>query len=261
MTSTSPAVTSAPWYSEAAGFFGPRFLAEYASFMTSEITDRQVRCVTKLLGRVSARDILDLGCGNGRHARGLSGEGFHVIGLDLNRSMLEPHPPERGPDRLTADWVQADMRRLPFGQSFDGIVSLFTSFGLFENDDDDHLVIQQVSGSLRAGGMFILDVMNRDFVLEHFQEEETFSGDDASVCTHRRSFDPVTGHFTHGRTRVSAQGKTERWTSVVRLYTFDELRDRLSESGLTIMESYGGYEFQPISPTEPRMILAAETQS
>ena len=257
----STPVSSEPWYSEHAGFFGARYLREYETWMTPEFTGEQVAFVTALLGRAPVRTVLDLACGNGRHAFGLSAEGFEVTGLDLNQSMLDrAESAQPGSDRFPR-WIQADMRQLPFNQEFDAIVSLFTSFGFFDNDRDNTLVVQQVAQSLSPKGCFILDVMNRDFVLEHFEEEETLYGDDRAVCTHLRSFDSTSERFTHERVRIDRHGETEHWTSIVRLYMFDQLRELFSTCGLTIVDSYGGYQSEPIGITQPRMILVAEKVS
>ena len=258
---TSTAVALEPWYSEHVGFFGPRYLREYATWTTPEITGQQVRFVTELLRRASVRTVLDLACGNGRHAFGLSEEGFEVAGLDVNRSMLDAAESTQPGTDGSPGWVQADMRQLPFNQHFDAIVSLFTSFGFFDHDRQNAIVLEQVAQSLSPSGQFILDVMNRGFVLQHFEEEETSFGDDQGVYTHRRSFDPATERFTHERVRINRHGDPQRWTSIVRLYTFDQLQELFATCGLTIVDSYGGYQFEPMGIAQSRMILVGEKKS
>lgn len=79
----------------------------------------------------SGGTVLDLGCGTGEPiARYLIGQGYKVVGLDLSASMLA-FCRSRFPE---AEWMQADMRELSLGRSFDGIVA-WDSFFHLEADD------------------------------------------------------------------------------------------------------------------------------
>lgn len=227
-----------PWYSEEAGYFGRPFLEEYGSWMTPEITRRQVAFTEACLGLDAGSSILDLACGVGRHTLLLSRHGFRLTGLDLNRSLVERARASARLLRLAPRWVVADMRALPFEGHFDAVVSLFTSFG-FLGDEENEAVVRQVAKSLRPNGRFVLDVMNRDFVLHHMKREETRSGVDGSVWAHRRDFDPVTKRLRHRRLKIGSAGK-EGWESIVRLYSHEELATLFRRSGLQPRQVYGG---------------------
>jgi SAM-dependent methyltransferase len=252
--------TRAPWYSEEAGFFGTRYLEEYASWMTSAITEAQVSFLAQVLGCRSPATILDLACGNGRHSIGLAGRGFSLTGLDINESLLSRARIEAEAGPGSPDWVRADMRQIPFEETFDGVVSVFTSFGFFEDEDDNAQVIEQVARTLRPGGVFMLDLMNKDFVLSRFREVEERRGSDGKLRTHHRSFDTATHRFHHERISGGESGDVERWETVVRLYAPDELQGLLAESGLRVTDAYGGYRFESFEQDQPRMILLAEKQ-
>jgi ubiquinone/menaquinone biosynthesis C-methylase UbiE len=76
--------------------------------------------------------VLDVGCGAGRHARAFRAAGARCVGLDLSRTLLRI---ARGV--TDAPLVRADMRELPIRPgSMDLTVSLFTSFGYFERDEE-----------------------------------------------------------------------------------------------------------------------------
>lgn len=225
--------------------------------MTPEITDRQVRFLADRLGPPGATRVLDLACGNGRHAVGLSKRGFRTTGLDLNRFLLAQARMQSSASAPT-DWVRADMRRLPFENAFAAVLCLFTSFGFFDDASDDLAVLDGVRRALEPRGVFILDVMNREFVLSRYSGHEVLAGDDGSVSTHRRRFEPSTGVFRHERTRVDDAGRVERWETAVRLYSRAELESLLDGSGFRILETHGGYGPQEPGRDHPRTILIAE---
>jgi SAM-dependent methyltransferase len=70
-------------------------------------------------------EILDLGCGSGRHLVHLAKEGFRAIGLDISPTGLRLTREWVDEEGLEADLVLADMREpLPFRDgSFEGVLS------------------------------------------------------------------------------------------------------------------------------------------
>lgn len=71
------------------------------------------------------RQVLDLGCGNGRHVVALAARGFHVIGLDISKTGLALTRQWLDEGKLSARLIQADTRRpLPIkDNSIDGLLS------------------------------------------------------------------------------------------------------------------------------------------
>jgi malonyl-CoA O-methyltransferase len=78
--------------------------------------------VDRLLGDVAGLDVVDVGCGTGRHALRLAGRGARVVGVDFSDGMLA-----RARDKVGGDveWVEHDLTRLPLplgAASFDRVV-------------------------------------------------------------------------------------------------------------------------------------------
>ena len=108
--------------------------------------------------------VLDLGCGDGRYARALAARGCRVTGVDVSDTLLA-EARRRSPGLPGAPtYVRADMRALPFGPQFDAVVSLFTSFGYFDDPDDDARVLGEVARVLVPGGRFLLDFLHAPVV-------------------------------------------------------------------------------------------------
>ena len=106
-----------------------------------ERTAAEVNGVVGQLGLAPGARLLDLCCGQGRHAVPLARLGLRVTGLDLSRPLLAraAAAADGGPP---VGLVAADMRRLPFADgSFDAVLNLFNSFGYLEDETQDELVL------------------------------------------------------------------------------------------------------------------------
>jgi SAM-dependent methyltransferase len=170
MTETAPAhglERNATWY--ASWFDSTYYHSLYAHRDHAEAA-AFVDALTMRLGLKAGVDLLDLGCGAGRHARQLAGHGMNVTGLDLSASSIRHATRYQG---RTLSFRRHDMRA-PFGyQAFECVCSFFTSFGYFEDAADHLAVIRNVRRALRPGGHFVLDYLNVAYADQHLVPEET----------------------------------------------------------------------------------------
>jgi ubiquinone/menaquinone biosynthesis C-methylase UbiE len=65
----------------------------------------------RLLRDVSGLDVIDVGCGTGRHALRLAAHGANVVGVDFSDGMLARARDKDGASRIR--WVVHDITRLP----------------------------------------------------------------------------------------------------------------------------------------------------
>ena len=102
--------------------------------------------------------VLDLCCGHGRHLEALAKRNIRATGVDLSLPLLK-EALLRGSGAL----LRADMRKLPFAAGAEGfsvLLNFFTSFGYFQEENDNLAVIEEIARVLRPGGRFLLDLMN-----------------------------------------------------------------------------------------------------
>lgn len=248
-----------PWYSERAGFFGPDYLIEYSPILSAERTLLEVDFVERLMP--SNVRILDLACGHGRHALELARRGYRITGLDLSAFFLAEARRRTGAGDMAVTWVLGDMRALPFGNGFGGVLSLFTSFGYLETEADDGRVISEVARVLRPDGRFILDVANRDWIERHFMERERREMDDGGSVLIERVFDRVKGRMLERRVRL-LRGRAPQETKVsLRHYHVGELERMFQQAGLTVEAAYGDHDCTPFSSEARRAILIGRQDS
>jgi len=145
---TRRGVEASAWW---ASYFDAGYLREYAPLFDPGEARAQVGRLLELLALPTGSRVLDLACGQGRHAQLLAEAGLRVDGLDLSRDLLAVATREAA--GRSVRYTRGDMRRLPARWSgrFDAVVNLFTSFGFFDEPADDAAVIHGVARVLRPG--------------------------------------------------------------------------------------------------------------
>lgn len=253
------ALAESPWWVRA---FGAEYLAVYGHRDDAEAA-RHVRFLVEALGLPPHARVLDVACGEGRYTRVLSAAGMRVTGFDFSEELLAAAKARSPALPGMPTYVRGDMRTLPFHAQFDGVVSLFTSFGYFDEPSDDAKVLEGIERALVPGGRVLLDVMNEALL------RRTLVGESEELRGHRairsvRRLDDTTpgGPFvrkhvvvTDGRTGATLLDVEER----VRLYTADALDAALLDAGLVPTgPRHGDLEGSLFGPDSPRLVRVAQ---
>src|SRR2546422_8061927 len=174
--------------------------------------------------------ILDLPCGQGRHAIELARRGYEVTGMDLSPYLIGVAKARAEAGGVEVRWLEGDMRRPVPGKRFDLVLNLFTSFGYFLDEADDRLVVQAAAAMLEPGGRFLLEIINGERVIDQFVEREWFTVGEAAVME-RRSLDRSARRMIVERT-VSSPVGDEVDVHAIRLYGAREIGSGLGTRGL-----------------------------
>ena len=245
---------SKPWWEE---LFNDDFLRTMEKLTDAQI-DTEVNFIEESLSVTRDAMILDLACGPGRHAIALASRGYQVVGLDLSLSMLAKASEDAMERERPINFVHGDMRDLTFEETFDGIYCWNTSFGFFDEEKNAQ-VIARVHRALKKGGQFLLDVVNRDYLLARSPSLVWFEGE-GCICMDEMHIDWITSRMKVKRTMMIEDGRTREIEYSVRLYTLHELGRILHEHGFRVAEVSG----QAATPgvffgaDSPRTIILAE---
>jgi SAM-dependent methyltransferase len=131
--------------------FGDDYLGFYEQ-MLEERSDSEVELVLRLLDLPDGAEVLDAPCGHGRIANRLAARGFRVTGLDNNAKFIELARLRATEQGVSVDYLQGDLRELPFEGRFDAVINWFTSFGYFD-DDTNRAVLAGFRRALKSGGV------------------------------------------------------------------------------------------------------------
>jgi len=241
------------WYKKT---FGKEYLRIYNN-RDEAAAAREVDFILGVLNPPRDAWILDLACGAGRHAFALAARGYNnVVGFDLSEELLEVACKKARRENSSALFIRGDMRHLPFRTGFDAVLSMFTSFGYFEDDDQNAAVLKGISRALKRGGAFVIDLPNIRHVKANLVAESVGQHERGRLIQRRR--------FGKDNRRVEKQiiiqaaGHGEvlhEFTESVRLYSLEEITALLQSAGLRGDRCCGDFNGGEFGASSPRMII------
>lgn len=239
-------------------FFDDDYLRIYRPTFTPERTAAEVDFIEALLAVPKGTAVLDLACGYGRHAIGMAGRGYRVTGLDFNPHYLEIAAAEARAAGANVAWRAGDMRALPFEREFGAVYSFFTSFGYF-GDDENEQVLAGIARALEPGGRFLIDMMNRDWLLTHPQQRTWTQRDDGALFMEETSLELAASRVVARQMLIEPAGGTQVTKEYfLRAYTCAELSSLMRRHGLAVKDVYGGTDRRPYDTEARRLVLVAE---
>lgn len=233
--------------------FGEDYLYFYETWLTDELSERQAELVWGVLGLEAGMEVLDVPCGHGRIANALAERGASVVGIDADPVFVERARAGAADRGVEVEYVEGDMRSLPWEERFDAAVNWFTSFGYFD-DEESRRWLADVRRTLKPGGRLAIDVHNRDAFVRHWFPADVVERD-GDLLVDRHRFDVATGRAETERFIVR-DGRVRRTRYSVRFFTFTELRDWLLEAGFSSVEAFD-HEGRPLAFETRRMIVIA----
>ena len=220
-----------------------------------EKTAEEVANIISLLNIGEATSVLDLCCGPGRHSLELARQGFSVTAVDRTKMYLERARKQAETEGLKIEFIQDDMRQFCRPSAFDVAINLFTSFGYFEDTNDDKQVAANVSHSLKEKGVFLIDIMGKEVLARIFRERDWYELDNTMVLEERKVC--ANWSWIENRWLMIKDGKMDEWKVSHRLYSATELAALLSDCGFKAIDVYGDLTGTPYDHTAKRLVLVA----
>lgn len=212
-------------------------------------TEIEVNFLKKHLPIANYKKILDICCGYGRHSNMLGKYGYNVLGIDRDEDALIK---AKKSANKNVEYLSYDMRnieKLPY--SFDGIISMWHSFGYF-NDEVNNSIIRQISSLLNKNGRFILDIYNKDFFEKNVGKRELIKENLLIKEEVKKEGNRFNVTLTYDNTNTIDEFN---WY----LYSKDEITNLCKEYSLICKTACPWYdERQAIDENTPRMQLVFE---
>jgi SAM-dependent methyltransferase len=122
--------------------------------------------------RLEPRSVLDAGCGTGRVATELAQRGIDVVGVDVDRSMLDTAQ-RRGPN---VEWVHSDLATLDLERVFD-VVVLAGNVPLFTPPGTEAALVAGCARHVAPAGALVAGFqLDRAFTLVEYDEHCAAAG-------------------------------------------------------------------------------------
>ncbi|MEO0071210.1 MAG: methyltransferase domain-containing protein [candidate division WOR-3 bacterium] len=240
-----------------------RFARHYDQFMTKYVDyPGWVNYVERIFKRfrVAPKRILDVACGTGIPTIILAKKGYHLIGVDRSREMLEVLLEKR--KGLPIEVICADIRNFTLPEPVDAAISLYDSINYLLTEEDLRRCFSCVYQALIPDGIFAFD-MNTVYGLAEFWGTRTMNRDTPEITSvWQNRFDPETRVSTlhllfKEKLPDGTFGESFEEIHEERAYTADEVRRALTAAGFTECHFYHHGSFLPVGARTTRMMIVA----
>lgn len=205
--------------------------------------------LTEKLQLNPASKILDLACGKGRHSRYLASLGYDVTGIDLSSKSIAY---AKKFEKENLHFAVHDMC-LPYKKGgFTSVFNLFTSFGYFDNEQDNLTTIKAIKTNLSNNGLAVIDFLNVAYVTANLVKSEIKIVEGITFQIKRE----ISNGYIHKHISFSANNKKHQFTEKVRAFTLEDFKNYFKDAGLDLKQTFGDYHLNPFNAaTSERLIL------
>ena len=231
--------TGKEWFSE---IFNETYYLTLPSKFHSR-TLREVSFIVASLQLAKGAKILDLGCGFGRHLIKMAERGYEMVGYDLSTPLLQQASNESHRRGLQVEFYLGDMRNLNFKNAFDGLICMHSTFGYFD-EDTNFDVLYRIARSLRKGGRLLLEVVNRDWVINNLPPGRVWWENGSTSFLEEIGFVHATSVLKIKR-QIVIETKTPWEQNIrIRIYSYQELISQMRQVGLRVLEISGDIAYK-----------------
>lgn len=243
---------SSPWYTE---FFSGVALEFWRAAVPPAHSDAEAAFLAEELAVAPPARLLDVPCGDGRLATRLAARGYAMTGVDIAAENIAACR-SLTPAGAQAEWIEADMQRLPVAGPFDGAYCCGNSFGYLDYQAQQEF-LGRVAAALRPGARFVVDAsVAADTLLPSLEERSWYEAGGIHFL--------IENHYVPSESRLdttctflwAGQQEVRRFSHFV--YTVAEIRRLLAAAGLKTIAFYGGIDRTPLDAKSRMTLLVAE---
>lgn len=222
--------------------FGNQYLEIYEGITNPSRTHTEVNFLWNKLNLAPNMKVLDVACGYGRHSLALAQLGCDVTGIDQSSYLLKVARENAKLAGVKVSFLKRDIRSFHLRKRFDVALSLFTSFGYFE-EADNLKVLKNVYASLKKRGIFVLDINNLFYLLQSPPTKGI-----------KYSIDPIT-------LRWKLERQTDKGNKIkadIQLYTLPDIKRVLESNNFKITGVFGSFSGTAYAISSKRLIILAQ---
>ena len=190
--------------------------------------------------------ILDLACGVGRHSFYLNKKGMNVIGIDNSENNIKK---AKKFENKFLKFKKKEMTE-DYGQEFDFIFNLFTSFG-YINEKHNLNTFKSINNSLINHGILVIDYLNVFKLKEELVEKETKKIGNI-IFNIKRSFKD---NFIVKKIKIKDNNEIFYFEERVMELTKNDFKDYLKKFNFEILDVFGNYNLEKYHKNSERLIM------
>ncbi|MCF6288633.1 MAG: methyltransferase domain-containing protein [Proteobacteria bacterium] len=230
-----------------------RFYSCMFDAQSFKLAEQQIPEVLSLVQH-NVNDVLDLGCGPGRHCLALAKMGFNVVGVDTSHYLLS-RAKEQSHD-FSIDYIQADMLTFSKPCGFDLIINMFNSFGYFDNNKKNQQVLDNAFINLNSTGTFIIDTVGKETLARTIEPVHLSEYDNGDIRIERPVLIDNMQVFANQWILISGDSVFKRSYQHY-VYTPVELSQMCYQAGFDQVDCYGSLAGDDYDLDSDRLVVVA----
>lgn len=215
------------------------FAKVYDEFMSFCDYDEWVSLIERFIveSGVEGKKLLEIGCGTGEILKRLQNK-YECTGLDLSENMLKIAQTKLKNKDIKL--FLGDMREFNTGEKYDIIVALFDTINHLTSQEELLDTLNSVKSSLNENGIFIFDLVDREFMNEMFHGGVFYDN--------RENLVTIWEHFMEGELDIieatyfskNKNGTYDRYEEVYekRIFFEHEVKKNIEFCNLYLLSSY-----------------------
>ena len=200
--------------------------------------------------------VLDLCCGPGRHAIVLAKRGCAVTAVDRSKFLLEKAAERAKAEGVRVEFLQEDMRNFARPAAYDLALNFFTSFGYFNDREDDVKVLRNIYASLKPTGVCLLEMISKEWLAKHLLATSSMQAPDGSLRVERHEIFDDWSRIRNEWIFIK-EGRTKVFKFHHTIYSGQELKDRLYQVGFKRVKLFGDLDGNEYGVNARRLVAAA----
>lgn len=185
----------------------------------------------------NSKEILELGCGTGKHAKELTLLNYNVFGIDLSENMISKAK------KLGVECEVGDVRNYRTEKKFDVVISLFHILSYQTTDRDVEEFFETARCHLKDDSILIFDVWYEPAVLKQLPEKRTknLEDDEIKVVRFCEPNIKLEAHIVDVNYTLEILNKTNNLQKVIkethsmRYFSDEEIKKFASDHGFDII--------------------------
>ncbi|PJD96467.1 MAG: hypothetical protein CK425_05705 [Parachlamydia sp.] len=239
------------------------FEAEYYLYFadkmfSEERIEKELQFIISVLNLTPEQTILDLPCGHGKYTNALARKGFAVTGIDVNPAFIERAKADAEVGGLFPQYILGDMRDISFNEQFNCVLTLNTSWGYFDHDENVR-VLANISRSLKLGGFLVIELLNpylSTLFPKGIKNCSAFDYDQ-NLLIDWMSYVPEKNYFHQKRVYIR-NGLRKDSSIDLEKVELDEMKKLIKNVGLDFVDVYGGLKGRPFNQDANSMVIICQ---
>jgi SAM-dependent methyltransferase len=157
--------------------------------------------------------------------------------------------------KIDVEFIEDDMRRFVRPNAFDAVINICTSFGYFEEEEENRRAARNIYQSLKPGGQVLFDMVGQEIIRSIYTRRDWRELDGNFLLEERVPSDDWS--IMSSRYVLVTDGRIEEFNLDLHIYSAPEFTSLLADEGFTDIHTWGNLQGAAYDDKAKRMVTVA----